>query len=282
MSTKYTFSILRYVPDPVTQEFVNIGIVLSSPSDRFLKARLSPHYGRITKMFGKTHGASFRSYVRYLQAEINSLGESRLGGSLFDDLSVPLSEKLTQILPNDDSSFRFVRGGAGVSGDPQQMIDVLYERYIGQYEDNETSSRKDDEAVWRIFKTPLERGVLVSHLEPKVIKSADYEYEFQHSWKNGVWHLYEPLSLDLGDPGTIVDKANRWLGRITTLSESHEEFKLFFLLGKPKGAQLQEAYIKAQNILTKAPAPKQLIQEEEMVAFAQEAEIEFVRHQKAQ
>jgi hypothetical protein len=280
MSAKYTFCLLRYVPDPVTQEFATVGVVISIPSERFLKARLSAHYGRITRMFGRTNGASFRSYIRHLQTQINSLGDRIASGDLFEDLSVPLSVKLSQILPPDDSAFRFVPGGAGVARDPEEAINTLYQRYIGQYEDNELSSRRDDEDVWKIFRTPIERGPLSFHLEPKTIRSSNYEYEFEHSWRNGVWHLYEPISLDLGDSSAILDKANRWLGRITTLSDSPEQFKLFCLLGRPRGEELQEAYQKAQNILNKAPAEKELIREEQIESFARRSEQEFTQYKR--
>lgn len=278
MSHKYTFCLLRYMPDPVTQEFANVGVVVSLPSERFLKARFSPHYGRISRMFGKISGAAFRSYVRFLQTEINTLGERSAAGFLFEDPISSLASKLTEILPKDDSAFQFSPAGTGVTLNPDEALDALYQRYIGQYDDLEAAARKDDDAVWRIFKAPLERKSLSVHFESKTIKSSDYEYEFEHSWKNGIWHLYEPLSLDLGDPGSILDKANRWLGRVTTLAESSDRFKLYFLLGKPKDDGLQQAYQKAKNILNRVPGQKELIGEDQIDSFVREVEREFDSH----
>jgi hypothetical protein len=38
MKAAYSFSVLRYVHDPVTQEFVNIGVAVFSPEARYFRA----------------------------------------------------------------------------------------------------------------------------------------------------------------------------------------------------------------------------------------------------
>ena len=41
----YTFSILRYIHDGVTAEFVNIGVAVYSGDSAFLAARCTTQYG---------------------------------------------------------------------------------------------------------------------------------------------------------------------------------------------------------------------------------------------
>ncbi len=53
MKTPYSFSILRYIHDPVTHEFVNIGVALYSPEAGFLRSICTTHYARITQLFTK-------------------------------------------------------------------------------------------------------------------------------------------------------------------------------------------------------------------------------------
>ena len=67
MRTPYSFSILRYVHDPVTQEFVNIGVALYSAQAGFLRAICTTHYARITHLFTKIDGNRFRQMTRYIQ-----------------------------------------------------------------------------------------------------------------------------------------------------------------------------------------------------------------------
>ena len=49
MKVAYSFSVLRYVHDPVTQEFINIGVAVFSPEAKYLRAICTTSYGRITR-----------------------------------------------------------------------------------------------------------------------------------------------------------------------------------------------------------------------------------------
>jgi hypothetical protein len=118
----------------------------------------------------------------------------------------------------------------------------------------------------------------ISHLSPKKIVAANYEYEFQRAWKNGIYHLYEPVSFDLADSGSILDKANRWLGRATSLADSSESFKLFLLLGGPQDAKLTEAFRRASNILRTMPGEFELVSERDAERFSDEVEAELKQH----
>jgi hypothetical protein len=59
-----------------------------------------------------------------------------------------------------------------------------------------------------------------------------------------MWHVFEPVSFDLVEAGSMLEKANRWVGRATNLRDSAEPFKLHLLVGA-----LQMSG-KATNILT--------------------------------
>jgi hypothetical protein len=83
-----------------------------------------------------------------------------------------------------------------------------------------------------------------------------------------IWHLYEPVSFDLESGGSILDKANRWVGRATSLNDSPEQFKIHLLLGEPEDSRLQSTFVKAQNILMKMPGKKDFVRESEAETFA--------------
>jgi hypothetical protein len=53
--------------------------------------------------------------------------------------------------------------------------------------------------------------------------------------------------MDLLDSESILDKANRWLGRATNLKDSAEQFHLWMLIGEPRIEKLRPAYAKALN-----------------------------------
>jgi hypothetical protein len=279
MRTPYSFSVLRYVHDPVTQEFINIGVAVYSPGAGFLRAVCTTHYARITRMFTKIDGNRFRQLTRYIQEQVSAIGES-LPTELPFEPGRTIEQLLARVLPPDDSSVQFSNAGVGLSHDLEKTIAELFDRYVERYALTSDASRRDDEDIWRTFRESLERRHVTAHLAPKRIVAADYEYEFQRAWKNQVWRVYEPVSFDMVDGGSILEKANRWLGRATSLNDSSEPFKIHLLLGEPQDSRLQGVFIKAQNILRKMPGQYELIPETEAEAFAEEFEREVQQHEK--
>jgi hypothetical protein len=93
-----------------------------------------------------------------------------------------------------------------------------------------------------------------------------------------VWHAYEPISFDLAEGDSIKDKANRWLGRVTSLADSQEKFSLYMLMGMPREDKLQTAYVQAQNILNKMPVKHEFVQEDEAEQFAESLTSEIKAH----
>jgi hypothetical protein len=281
MRTPYSFSILRYVHDPVTQEFINIGIAVYSREANFLHAICTTHYARITRMFTKIDGNRFRQLTRYIQEQINAIGSS-LPSELPFEPGRAIEQLLSRVLPPDDSSMQFSHAGVGLSHDLKKTSEELFDRYVERYSLSGESSGRDDEEIWRTFREQLERRDVnaTAYLVPKRIVAPNYDYEFQRAWKNSMWHLYEPVSFDVMDGGWIVEKAVRWVGRATSLNDSAENFKIHLLLGEPQDSRLQSSFVRAQNILNKMPGKKELITESEAEAFADDFENEIRRHEK--
>jgi hypothetical protein len=276
--TPYTFSVLRYVHDPVSQEFANIGVAVFSKQERYLNAICTPNYGRISTIFEKIDGYRFRQTTRYIQDRVQSLGQE-LRSTLPFELTPSIEKLLTLVLPPDDSAFQFSPVGGGVSDDLDETLRELFARFVDRYSSSESSHRDDDE-VWKVYREPLERRNVVAFLHPKKIIAPNFDYEFEHSWRNEVWHVYEPISFDLLEANSIVDKANRWLGRGTTLAESNEQFKIHLLLGEPQDSHLRNAFIKAQNILHKMPRNPEFVKESEAESFADQVASEIKAHEK--
>jgi hypothetical protein len=100
-----------------------------------------------------------------------------------------------------------------------------------------------DEDVWRPVEAKLkEHGVKVE-LEPKRIHGNTDTVEFHHAWKNGRWHVYEPLSFDLADADNIKDKARRWLGHLSAVKVgATDDVQVHFIVVRPQSASLVPAY----------------------------------------
>lgn len=276
MRLAYSYSILRYVHDAATQEFINIGVVVFSGAAKYFRARCTTKYGRITGAFEKIDGNRFRQLSRYIQEQICAIGVDYASALPFGD-EPNLEAMLGKVLPADDSAIQFSKAGVGLSSDLDRTLEDLFQRYVERYR-SVNESRRSDEEVWRVFREPLDRVDVTARLTPKRIVAPSYEYEFERSWKNQVWHLYEPVSFDMVEAGSMLDKANRWVGRATSLMDSSERFEIHLLLGEPQDDRLKSAFTKAENILNKMPVKKQLIRESEAEAFAEELAREIDSH----
>jgi hypothetical protein len=184
---------------------------------------------------------------------------------------------LARVLPEDASSLQFQPIGGGLSADPEATLQMLYARHVARYAERGQSESRTDDDVWKAFRDAFESRNLTSALTPKRITAPDYDYEFDRAWRNGVWNVYEPVSFDLADGTTILDKANSWLGKATTLSRSSEEHQIYLLLGAPHREGLETAFSRAQNILRRAPDVK-IVHESEADQFAARLAREMAEH----
>ena len=278
MKTPYSFSVIRYVHDVVGGEFVNVGLALYAPDENYIDAICTTKYGRLSKLFVEVDGAQFRSLMNFLMIHVD-VARRKLEDELqFDRKPRDVLEILHKIVPKDDSSLQFSTSGGGLSTNPAKTLEELYERYVERYAEKPKHAARDDQEVWKVFKRPLEERRVSKYLRPHLIVADDYEYEFDHVWKNNQWWVLEPISFDLENADSIKEKAARWLGRAFALQSAKEEFTLFMLLGKPMREELMAAYTKAENLLHRIPGAKEFIREEEAEAFAADIQTEIEQH----
>ncbi len=275
MKTAYTFVTLRYVHDVVTGEFANVGVVLYAPERRYLEARFTTSYERLNALFVKIDHANYRNLIRYLGNRFVELATE-----VHDGLNlVPvqgIEELVRRVLPKDDSSLQWSAPGGGFSANPSETVGELYSRMVERYSRTGEVASRNDEDIAKPFKARLKKAA--EKLQEKRIEAKDYQYEFHYAWKNSIWHLYEPVSFDLMDPGSIVEKANRWLGRGVALHDSKERFKIHFLLGEPKQPGTAKAFESAKHLLAKVPGQKELVGESEVDAFADSVAADIISH----
>ncbi len=274
----YSYTVLRYVHDTTTGEFLNVGVVLSAPEARYASAMCRQTYGRLSKTFPGVSGDHFRSLMKYIQARIEELGD-RFNGEL------PLSDAKTaldfaqSILPKDDSSLQWSPLGSGLTNDPSRTLEQLFDRLVSRYDEKSPREGRNDQDVWRSFKRSLEERQVLHHFQPKKIAVQDDEIEFEYAWKNGVWHCLEPLSFDLAEADSLKDKAHRWLGQMTSVQATEAHFKLYFLIGQPSQDELRPAFDNAMSILRKIPGDKQIFFEQDAAKLAEVIASEVVTHE---
>lgn len=258
----YTYSVLRYVHDTTTGEFVNVGVALYAPKTQYASALCRSTYGRVNKVFPGINAEHFKLLMRHIQARFEEIGE-QLGSQLPLDTVSSVEELARRILPADDSALQWSPMGAGRSSDPAKTLESLFDRMVMRYEDRSVRERRSEDDVWRHFKRTLEKRQLLQYFEPRKIAVKDDEVEFQYTWKNGILHCLEPVSFDLSSADGIKDKAHRWLGRITSIKATPDKFRLYFMVGQPQDDALEAAFESAVSILGKMPVETAIFREDD-------------------
>ena len=274
----YTYTVLRYVHDTGTGEFANVGVVLTSPDGGYADAILRPTYGRLSKMFPGMDGDHFRRVIRHLQTRFDELSARiREEIDLGDRPSTALDLAQRVIAP-DDSSFQWSPMGGGLTADLPATLETIYHRMVELYDEKAKSESRNDDEVWRTFRKGFEEHRILSRLHPKVIAVKGDEITFDHAWQNSQWHCIESLSFDLIKPQSIKDKAHSWLGRITSIKDTKEDFRVYFLVGEPQLEGSRKAFDQALNVLHKTPVGHEIIRENEAEHFAADMAAKIAAH----
>ncbi|MET3614762.1 hypothetical protein ABID16_003099 [Rhizobium aquaticum] len=273
----YSFVVLRYVHDVVTGEFVNVGLILHAPAYGVLNWRTRKTIGRIKSIFPDLDRDAFVSAMNSVERGMKIAAKDVQREALFQQKSI-VSTYARSVVPDDESSLQWSAVSSGLTNDPEKTFERLYERFVGRYDVN-IKAKKSDEDVWRPVRNLLAERNLDISLEKKVVSGKTDSIEFKHAWKNGSWHAYEPLSLDLADAEGIKDKVRRWRGHLAAVADDAKEpLKLRFLVGAPENPQLIPAYRNALAILRGSPFQPEIFEETQVSELVDEIEDEFREH----
>ena len=275
----YTYTVLRYVHDVTSGEFVNVGVALHAPQSHYLGALCRTTYGRLNKIFPGVNAEHFKALMRHIQNSFEERGE-RISSELQFTSPSGVIEIAQSELPKDDSSLQWSPSGSGRTGDPAQALEKLFNRMVMRYEDKQASSNRTDDDVWRHFKKDLEGQRILQYFQPKTISVQDDEIEFQHSWKNGKWHCLEPISFDMATADSIRDKAHRWMGQLASVQGAADPFKVYLLVGAPQQESLQPAFLRAMSMLQRIPGEKEIVFEKDALGLAARIAGEVAEHER--
>jgi len=279
MKTPYTYSVLRYVHDITTGEFINVGVVLYSREGCYASALCRSTFGRLSRAFPGMDGDAFKSLMRFVQSRIEEIGDGLKKELPLNGHPATVMDVAHAVLPPDDSSLQLSPPGSGLSENLSQTLEGLFERLVIRYDERPQQERRSDEEVWRKYRRSLENRHVLKHLQPKKISVQDDEVEFQYAWKNGVWHCLEPVSFDLSSADSIREKAHKWLGQLLSVKDTREPFKVYLLLGEPQHEALRPAFDKAVSILHRLPVPSEVIREGNAGDFSEQFAREIEAHE---
>lgn len=242
----YQYQILRYIPDQVSGEFLNVGIVLFSPSERKLRYEFVNSSQRISAAFHGIEYSHIIKKIKIFQKELESFERKKVEKLKLEDIS-SVTYYSRFILKKDDSALQFsnVKNGMDISIESAFMDlknRLLYKWII----DNDNYYRSDDD-VWRErYKKHFEQAGLTNQLVHRTVKTRTDTLKFAQAYKNGVWNYFQPINLNLKKTDSIKNKVYKWKGIMSEMQTADEDLKLVFLSEMPEKQNRISEFIKEQ------------------------------------
>lgn len=271
----YQYQVLRYLHDHVTGEFVNVGLVFYEPETRFLRAQVIPKTQRLTDFFPGLAGRYILSVLKHFASVVNQKGQALAAlGPLFTSFEeFDLTQFTLGLVRPNDAAWQLTAVERGLTLHAADTFAGLYQRLIGEYQQETPPARTADEQVWRqTYKQYFDRHHLTEKLEPRQIPTANDEIKFDHTWQNGVLNCFEAVTFQLKQPAKVKDKAYKWVGRLAELGTGDVPMHIYLLTAAPADPTLQAV---VEQIITSASTNKvkvDIIHEREAENFARRIE----------
>jgi hypothetical protein len=254
----YTYTVLRYVHDVMTGEFVNVGVVLHATTG--LRSKFRSTSGRVSSIFPTLDEKAFKRALRAVRSAIEQLAKSERSAGLLE-ASPDAIAFAHRALVGDDSSFQWSPSGSGVTRDAAATLDQLYNRFVMRHEKH-VIHRRDDADVWKPIREQLEEMKIADRFREHTFRGSVEEITLEHAWKNGKWHAIQAYSLDLADAEEVKKKAHRIRGHLDSASDGLTgEVDLNLVIGQPSNPKVFDAYNVALRILEKAAVNPTIVDE---------------------
>lgn len=267
----YSFCFLRYVHDPLSAEFANVGVVLWAPQSQFLGFRFSSKFRRLSRFFQDFESGDYRQLVSRVGTQFERLQQEIRSDQAILPFEHPpehARDLALKVVPQDDNALQWSLSSGGVTESPEKELELLFHECVGRHYDANSRPRRDDGAVFRqVYSGAFEAPEVKPHIKEHRVEAPLASHTFEHAWKNGVWNVYQPLSFDLKRAEDIHEKAYRWDSRTRYLGQAAEQPSIHLLLGRPAEPSLKKAYGMAKDILFDSNKIL-LIEEDEATDFA--------------
>lgn len=278
----YEYQVLRFLPDRVGGEFVNLGVVVYDPVHQKLSGKFYSKITRVSGFFPTINSRYLASTLKFLQTQFDAICEQLNSEMLFEKYD-SVEEITKKVLPKDDSALFFTEAKKLLEVTLDIAVEDLYEKFVLHYIHDADREYVTDKEVWNtIYKDYFDKLKISQHFEQHTVKTEMDTWEFERAWKNGAWNCFEAVSFDLVKEDSIRDKTFKWWGKISDLQSSKDEIHLYLLSKLPREHPELTKIIKKK--LDKAQfgdhVKVELVTEKNAEKFARRIKKEIEEHQQ--
>ncbi len=244
----YHYQVLRYQPDKVGEEFMNLGVVVFAPDTRELRFKYLDSVKRLSAFFPAGNNVYIKGLVRSLVERLAEAERQRV-----EELELNTHRELESItaslLPGPDSALYFSAKRTGLDTDLEQAVDTLFDRMVTRYEQVQDHTVTDKEVWSKLYRQYFQEFGIEDKLSKRKVKTPKESFTFDRTWQNGHLNCIETVNFDLRHDSSLKDKVYRWFGKLTLLGQASEDLHIYLLSQLPKDPE-QRKFVK--DILAEA------------------------------
>lgn len=230
----FQYQLLRFLPDRVSGEFINLGIVVYDVKEKKLAVEILDKTGRLSQIFPNTNTRYLLKTLTHINSQLR-LTSNQLNGETEFEYYKDLNQITRKALPKDDSALFFTETQKILDIDIDAVSTYLFDRLISVNQADTEKGYRSDKEVWsKVYKKYFDNVNISKYLKPFKIQTKFENVIFEHSWKNGHINFFEAVNFDLEKTESIRNKVFRWAGQIDELNTSNEKSHLYLLSILPK------------------------------------------------
>ena len=136
---RYSFCFLRYVHEPLSGEFANVGVLLWAPQSRFLGFRASQKYSRLSHFFHGFQHQDHRQLISRIETQFQNLAAQLADPQA--DLPFPegpesARDLARKVIPHDDAALQWSLSGGGLTDSPVVELENLFQEAVARHYDS--------------------------------------------------------------------------------------------------------------------------------------------------
>lgn len=204
--TAYQYAVLQYVPDPVRQESVNVGVVVTAPGSNTAEVRVLK-----TQDTARLKWLGFKDDVGFLHDVADDLARPNPSNS------VTVTDVLTSAHQEWAGTIRVTDLRAALHDDPRDLCEELYGRYVANPRTRRQPAYRDRRQARRKVTTALRERLPRDAVKPHVKVPGHYEtHPFDLGLYNGhLLHAVAAFSFEAPDREALQTEVSAYAWAIS-------------------------------------------------------------------
>ena len=210
---RYTYSVIRFVPDPVRGEFVNVGVLAGSDESSEWELRTVENLKRARAVDDKGLLGLVWSFVNDIGRKADRYAEA-VQTSFFDETDDGLSEEWLRRLSEESRNIvQFSNPAAVVAEDINEALDTLFAQFIVEPEARRFPFKKKNVALAAIRRAYREAGLRQREhfAEGANVKGQHHKERFDFVVANGrAVQLAQTWSFQIPNQEDLAEQVKAW------------------------------------------------------------------------